>query len=434
MAPRKVSLHIRITAPDGSRPYCKPVYVRKGELKPGYALINGRAVKTGGSYQARCVNNRGKRIWHGLGDDPYVALDKFHEIESRLRNRARGVGAAKEEKPERLSIADAAKGYLERVQLKLSARTHSAYSRYLKRFSEHINGSIVYMDEITEDLLKSFEIFLYKKYPQENGKKPQTPHNVFQGVNTFLRERGIILRDEDGKSIAGKILTSIEYDEKIVDSYEPEELQKFFAVCTESEYLWSSYFLYSGCREQEIAHAEVCDLDRKSSTLHVQPKPSRRWKIKDKEDRFLPLPGWLVAKLLATKGGSDPHDLLFPNSEGNVEGHFLRKIQRIALRGGLNCGRCESTDEGEPVSCKDNACCSKWSCHAFRRTYATIQHEYLGVGVRTIQERLGHASLEVTQRYLKATNAKSKQAREQAESFGAMFSPQQFATSITQVQ
>jgi integrase len=87
--------------------------------------------------------------------------------------------------------------------------------------------------------------------------------------------------------------------------------------------------LYSGCREQEVAHVEVCDLDSKTGTLHVQPKPSRKWKIKDKEDRFIPFPAWLAAKLLAAKAGTDAHELLFTNSDGNVEGHFLRKIRRL---------------------------------------------------------------------------------------------------------
>jgi integrase len=148
----------------------------------------------------------------------------------------------------------------------------------------------------------------------------------------------------------------------------------FFDSCIETEYLKMSYFLQSGCREQEVAHAELCDLDPKTSTLHVQPKPHRQWKVKDKEDRFIPLPVWLVKRLLELHAGKGPHQLLFPNSGGNVEGHFLRQIQQIALRAGLNCGSCESTVAGKPITCEKNACCSRWSCHAFRRTYATIQH------------------------------------------------------------
>jgi hypothetical protein len=41
LANRTASLYIRITATDGKRPYCKPVYVSKGRLKPQYAMVGG---------------------------------------------------------------------------------------------------------------------------------------------------------------------------------------------------------------------------------------------------------------------------------------------------------------------------------------------------------------------------------------------------------
>ena len=53
----------------------------------------------------------------------------------------------------------------------------------------------------------------------------------------------------------------------------------------------------------EVSHAEFCDLDFRENVLYVQPKPHRNWKVKDKEDRFIPLPPPLMEKLREQKGG-----------------------------------------------------------------------------------------------------------------------------------
>ena len=66
-----------------------------------------------------------------------------------------------------------------------------------------------------------------------------------------------------------------------------------------------------------------------------------------------------------------PGDLIFPNTIGGVEGHFLRKLQALAERAGVM----------EP------------ELHRFRKSYAdTLADE--GLPVPTIMNRLGHCSLE----------------------------------------
>jgi hypothetical protein len=51
-----------------------------------------------------------------------------------------------------------------------------------------------------------------------------------------------------------------------------------------------------------VAHTEWCDLNFQKNVLHVQPKPDRGWKVKDREDRFMPIPASLMAKLKARQG------------------------------------------------------------------------------------------------------------------------------------
>ena len=78
------------------------------------------------------------------------------------------------------------------------------------------------------------------------------------------------------------------------------------------------------------------------------------------------LRGRMIAK------AAKPGDLMFPNTIGGVEGHFLRKLQAIAEGAGVV----------EP------------ELHRFRKPYAdTLADE--GLPVPTIMNRLGRCSLEV---------------------------------------
>jgi integrase len=98
----------------------------------------------------------------------------------------------------------------------------------------------------------------------------------------------------------------------------------------------------------------------------------------------LPVPTALMHKLrdrMIAKAAK-PDDLIFPNTIGGVEGHFLRKLQSIAERAGVV----------EP------------ELHRFRKSYAdTLADE--GLPVPTIMKRLGHCSLDVTLAHLRGGEA-----------------------------
>jgi integrase len=90
---------------------------------------------------------------------------------------------------------------------------------------------------------------------------------------------------------------------------------------------------------------------------------------------------------------AQPHDLVFPNGKGKIDGHFLRRLKAIAKK--------VSVEAAE--------------LHRFRKTYADTSHEE-GVSVNTIRIRLGHESLDVTLAYLKGKDAESEEAQEHANS------------------
>jgi integrase/recombinase XerD len=101
--------------------------------------------------------------------------------------------------------------------------------------------------------------------------------------------------------------------------------------------------------------------------------------------------------------------LVFPGNAGKPNGHFLRTLQRLAYRAGLNCCEC-ITKVGK--SCTAHAVCSEWGLHKFRKTFATM-HSEAGVSPRTIQRWLGHSDLATTLRYLAAADLRSERTRNQ---------------------
>jgi integrase len=295
-----------------------------------------------------------------------------------------GAAGAEEQKVKhngnRVTVTDAIEVFLEDVKAGKSPKTHQARQRMLDLFTESCSKQ--YLDQVNEADCQQFIRFLRKRYNSAKGAR--TVYNVFQGFNTFLRANKIF--------IAGQLLKALDYDEKIVDAYTREELKALKKACSADEWLVWEYFWWSGCREGEVAHAEWRDLDFRKNVLHVQPKPNRDWKVKDKEDRFVPLPPALVKKLQDRKGKAEQHDLIFPAENGGVEGHFLRRLQNFV---------------------EDHKVKGTWELHKFRKTFATFYHEEQGVSVRTLQTWLGHSDLETTMAYLKGSDAASERSQAQ---------------------
>ena len=266
-----------------------------------------------------------------------------------------------------------------------SEKTLTAYEQRLGLFHEFCDDrNLIYLDRITRD-----DLVAYVEWLREDERKlsDRSVHNIFSCARSFLIANGVwkdaLLRGS-GANLGKPI--KLGFNEKPVEAYTKEQLKTLFALCDDEERLIYSFFLNSGCREAEVAHTEVADLDFKRNLLHVQGKPHRRFRLKGKEDRFVPLPAPLMKKLKVHSEDKQPNHLLFPNKvTGGVEGHFLRHLQQIAKRGKL------------PVS--------DYTLHAFRRTFATIHHEDNGVSVNTLKTWLGHKDIQTTMRYLESTSA-----------------------------
>jgi integrase len=155
-------------------------------------------------------------------------------------------------------------------------------------------------------------------------------------VVTFLRANGV--KD---------VTTKVKYVEKKVRACRPDELKALFAAATPDEWLLFQFFLCTGAREQEVAHAEWDDIDFVDGLFTVKAKAN--WKPKDYEERTVPLPDFLGA-LLKDRMLRGSGLLIFPTWEGKVDGHMLRILKDLAKRAGL---------------------VGEFKLHKFRKSYAT---------------------------------------------------------------
>jgi integrase len=177
--------------------------------------------------------------------------------------------------------------------------------------------------------------------------------------------------------------------------YLHKEIKRMLVFADQREDLLVRFFHGAGMREQEVAHAELSDINFAKKFIQVQVKPKWNWKPKTKAGtRKVPLGDALLADI--QKHCSD--GLLFPNpSTGRPEGHFLRLLQNLAKRAGV-CG-----PGGKAAG-----------CHRFRDTFATDQVRARILDLRDIAKIMGHENLDMMKLYAAYVDLESQEARNAA--------------------
>jgi integrase len=340
----------------------------------------------------------GKQIW----SDPYPSLEAAQKDADKLPDileaQSRGVTLAalnQARNAQRTPIAVAVAKYLELKKNK-ARKTSAQYRLTLNEFVESLNDEIHFVDEITPDVIRGYKSFMEKR--GFAGKTISTRLNI---VYFMLKKNGNsarLPRDE---------MPTVE--EEVAVPYTDEELKKLFAAMDEEETIRYKFFLGTACRDKEVTFAAWNDIDFTKSTYHIRRKDDIGFTPKSHESRTVPLPASLL-ELLKTRKKAHHDRWIFVNEDGRPDNHFLRKLKRIALHAGLNCGQCKTTvTKGRyerkrvvEVTCKTDPVCEHIYLHRMRKTCATRWQEN-GIPVRTIQAWLGHKNLETTMIYLGVT-------------------------------
>jgi integrase len=280
-------------------------------------------------------------------------------------------------------VRQAVVDYLKAVEGRIGRDGYGASPRTLQAY----RGRLAYLLEfdgvtpltsVDKKYFERFRLFLRSRLESD-----RYVYNVLQATNIFFRTLGItscaVVMREAGMGAPKK-----------VEAYKPEQLNRFFLECSPTEELIFKTFLHTMGREREVANTEAGDLLNTENIWWIQPKAHRRFRLKGKRSgqaargRKVPLPRQFTATLKTYCEGKQPHDLLFPNTEGRVQGHFLTMCKRIAKRADMN------PDE--------------WNLHKFRKTGATLHYKG-GIPVTTISTWLGHESVAVTMAYLDISDA-----------------------------
>lgn len=382
MANLKVSLLRQCKTENGWRRY--PAVVGKnGRVKPNYVIVAGeeKEFKTG-YYQLRTYSGT-RTIIKSVGaraDEALVALNKEVRL-MMARETASQAGVQIMEEPERPTLARQLTQFIRTVNDRGAEVAASVYRLAADDFLA-VTGRM-YANQVTHD-----DILQYHNSLRKRGSTARTVYNRHRNLLSFLRYCGVDI------SKMGKVP---KYEKTLPEIYSDEQLKRFFASLKEDRHkILFETLLSTGLREQEAMYLEWPDISLQTATLTIHSKPKYGFKIKDKEERSVPLSAGLLSKL---KGGTG---LVFPTRAGRPDTKMLRTLKRLVHRAGLNCGHCKS--------CRERNECDNWFLHKFRATYATKLLRS-GMDIRSVQALLGHSDMASTLRYVRGAEHPELQAK-----------------------
>ena len=224
----------------------------------------------------------------------------------------------------------------------------------------------------------------FKTYLRDKKKQgDRSIANKFENVMSFLKQQKIT-------GLIGKNDRPT-FTQEEVETYTQDELDKFFAACTETENVWFEFFYRTAMREQEVMHVSWSDIDFERSAITVRENKRFGWKPKAYKGRYISIPASLIMLLKAWKEKSDRTcGLVFPTTGCKPKQNFLDECKAIAKRAELN---------------KED-----FYLHKFRATRATRLLQG-GMDIKSVQQMLGHNDLESTMRYLGAQRTDVLQAQ-----------------------
>jgi integrase len=381
----------------------------------------------------------GRKIWEPAGDSLEGATEAAETRHHALEAQARGLSVTELDtlsNAGRIPIKTTCEAFL-KLKAGKAKKTLAAYSLHLAEFQEAIGSRVRFMDAINADTMRR-----YRDWMAQKGLSPKTQHTRLLTVTFLLKKNGF------KNPLAWDEFPVFEVETAV--PYSPDELKKLFPAMDAEEKLRYRFFLGSGLREAEVTYCAWPDLDLSKGTVTVRPKADVGFTPKSHESRSVPLPAPLIAELKVRKKNPPHARWIFVNKISEPEKHFLRKLKRIALRAGLNCGHCtaevtrltrqekRARDETivkafdaaktqeqmktlgqtvedirtakRTVTCKTDPVCQHFILHRFRKSCATRWME-AGVPIRSIQAWLGHKDLETTMNYLGTGDMNAPQTR-----------------------
>ena len=289
-----------------------------------------------------------------------------------------------------VTVAEAAENWL--VHVEREGRERSTWAQYRQHITKHINPRIgnYKLPALTAPRINSFRDELLRDLSRPLARK------VLVSLKSLLKEAR--RRGDVAQNVATDV--SIKMDKRTkrklkigVDVPTPDEIKRLIDTATGKWRALLTTVVFTGLRASELRGLRWEDVDLKRGELHVQQRADRYNKIgapkSESGERSIPLGPFVVNtlrewKLACPKGEAR---LVFPTTTGQIEHHknILRALAPVMVKAGL------IDKQGEP----------KYALHAFRHFYASWcinrkEDGGLGLPLKVVQERLGHASILMT--------------------------------------
>jgi len=370
--------------------------------KWGYEKVGRGKPRENATFHIRFTDADGRRRW----SSPYANVkDAKEDAEgTAVAVKAQSVGLTVEEFQDSIGKASVKTAIEDFLKFHRNARpkTVAQYTRALEHLSAHLPAGVRFVADLaTHKALDTYHATL-----QAEKFAPKTIWTRMGIVFSMLKRNA----KETGVPEPSTLVKLEKPEPKSPITYTEEDIAALFNHMDEEEKIRYTFFLHTGCREQEVMYATWEDVDLVNKRFTVSAKKDVGFVPKNHEVRTIPLTSKLVSMLEARKKNVPHKRWIFVSDSGKPDGHMLRKFKAIAKAAGLNCGECETeitewhcgSSKKVEASCLTRPVCEKHYLHRLRKTCATRwlrQH----IDLRKIQQWLGHKSLAVTQIYLEGS-------------------------------
>jgi len=244
---------------------------------------------------------------------------------------------------------------------RLASTTQDCYLRSVRGLAKYFNMS---PDKIDEDKLKEYILYLIN----ERSLKWSSINIITAGLRFFYTKT--LNRKDLALSVPIKKTPS-----RLPEIFSPDELIMFFSSIRNLKHRMMIMTAYAGgLRIGEIIKLKVSDIDSKRMMIRVQ-------KGKGSRDRYTILSPKLLEELRTYWKRYRPKYWLFTNERS--KNHITKSCPHLAFERAR----------------KKLGIKKRVTFHSLRHGFATHMLE-AGVGIRTIQVLMGHATINSTARYL----------------------------------
>ena len=368
---RKITLMARIRKAEGEYVFERVVTERKGKPVPPMEPEN--ATHYYFRYTEKAPGAQvGKQVMKSAGVNFAEAVKMLRAKEIELECVARGVDVPPPAADNRVTVAAGAEQFIKNQStLGKSTSTVYGYTRAVTQFKESCFR--VYLDEVTQQDILDHIAWLRKNVPSRAyGQREGMLRTRLNYIKAFF------LHYELKMPLPQKQWPKLE--ERKVEAYTTEQIQKLLSKATDDEHDLILFFLCTGLRDDEAAHAVYDDVNWKARTVKVGPKPEIGYTTKNGREREILIPGDLLDRIRERRARNPQGALIFPNRNGGADSSLLGRVRQAAARAGFT---------------------GRVTLHKFRKTFGTRYGEKHGVV--NAQILLGHESIVTTQKYLAET-------------------------------